>query len=315
MSYTHIKFTLPAFIILVLLLVGENSFGQKVVVSSGTVTRFENFTSKYVDPRNVDVWLPDNYSNSKKYAVFYMQDGQMLFDSTHTWTHQEWGVDETLGKLMKEKKIRDCIVVGIWNIGEKRHAEYCPQKPVESLSSKQLDTLYTAKNPYGQLVFGNNKINSDNYLKFLINELKPFIDSTFSTLKDQQNTFIAGSSMGGLISFYAICEYPNVFGGAACLSTHWTVLYRADHNPAPAAIFEYMKNHLPSPKDHKIYFDHGTTTLDTLYAPFQKEADEVMKAHGYTSKNWETKVFNGESHSEQSWRKRFDIPALFLLKK
>ena len=76
----------------------------------------------------------------------------------------------------------------------------------------------------------SGKIQSDNYLKFLVKELKPFIDSSFSTLKDQQNTFIAGSSMGGLISMYAICEYPLVFGGAACLSTHWPGIFTMINN-------------------------------------------------------------------------------------
>jgi len=307
--------TLPISITISLLLISGFSFAQLPHVSSGSIKRFDNFASKYVEARNIDIWLPDNYSASKKYAVLYMQDGQMLFDSSSTWTHQEWGVDETMSKLLSANKIRNCIVVGIWNTGLSRHSEYCPQKPFESLSKTQQDSLYAALTPYGQSVFNGVTVYSDNYLKFLVLELKPFIDSTFPTLKDQRNTFIAGSSMGGLISLYAICEYPDVFGGAACLSTHWTVIYRADHNPTPAAIFSYMKNHLPSPKNHKIYFDHGTVELDSLYAPFQKQADEIMKAKGYNDKNFESKVFEGANHTETAWRKRFEIPAVFLLKK
>jgi enterochelin esterase-like enzyme len=90
------------------------SFAQLPHVSSGTIKRFENFTSQYVEARNIDVWLPDNYSPSKKYAVLYMQDGQSLFDSILVWTRHEWNVDETMSKLLSEKKIRDCIV---WPFG------------------------------------------------------------------------------------------------------------------------------------------------------------------------------------------------------
>jgi predicted alpha/beta superfamily hydrolase len=121
--------------------------------------------------------------------------------------------------------------------------------------------------------------------------------------------------MGGLISLYAICEYPKVFSGAACLSTHWTGIYRVENNPFPGAILKYMNEHLPSPKNHKIYFDHGTATLDALYPSFQQQADEIMKQHGYTSKNWETRIFESAEHTERAWRNRFEIPAKFLLKK
>ena len=156
---------------------------------------------------------------------------------------------------------------------------------------------------------------TDNYLKIIVTELKPFIDSSFSTLSDQSNTFIAGSSMGGLISMYAICEYPKVFGGAACLSTHWTGIFTAENNPIPAAFMEYLQKHLPSSKNHKIYFDYGSETLDALYKPFQLQADQIMQQKGYTANNWITKEFIGADHSERSWNKRLDIPVLFLLKK
>ena len=98
-----------------------------LTVSSGKVVRIENFQSKFVAARNVDVWLPEGYSPAKKYNVVYMHDGQMLFDSTQTWNKKEWKVDEVFSKLISEKKIEDCIVVGIWNNGAERIAEYFPQ--------------------------------------------------------------------------------------------------------------------------------------------------------------------------------------------
>ena len=282
-------------------------------VISGTLERMDKFQSKYVTARNVDVWLPQNYSASKKYAVLYMHDGQMLFDSETTWNKQAWDVDDVLSKLLNEGVIQNVIVVGIWNDGETRHIDYFPQKPFESLTKVQQDSIYNANRSTGQSVFSKGKINSDNYLKFIVEELKPIIDKKYSVYTDQMHTFIAGSSMGGLISMYAICEYPKVFGGAACLSTHWPGIFSLEHNPIPNAFFEYLKRHLPNPKNHKIYFDYGTETLDALYVKLQPQVDEIMKFKGFTAKSWITQKFEGDDHSEKSWNKRLSIPMKFLL--
>ena len=291
-----------------------NTDAQEVNVTSGKVQRFENFGSKLIDSRNVDVWLPDGYSNKEKYAVLYMNDGQALYDAESTWNKQAWEVDKIAGDLIANGKTQKFIVVGIWNNGKKRHAEYFPQKPYENLTQIQRDTITAQMQKAGRNaeIF---KPYSDSYLQFLVTELKPFIDKNFSTKTDQKNTFIAGSSMGGLISMYAICEYPKIFGGAACLSTHWPGTFSTANNPIPDAFTNYLKSNLPDPKDHRIYFDYGDQTLDALYKPYQEKADEVMKSKGFTSKNWETKFFPGENHSEEAWAKRLSIPLLFLLKK
>ncbi len=303
------------FLIIFLIVSITNTNAQVPTVSSGIIQHYEKFSSAYVVPRTIDVWLPSDYSPKKKYSVIYMQDGKSLFDSTIVWNHLEWMVDETLGRLLKEKKINDCIVVGAYNSEATRHLEYLPQKAFESLPIAQQDSLFTANRSNGVAVFKENKLRSDNYLLFLTKELKPFIDSNFSTLRDRKHTFIAGSSMGGLISMYAICEYPNVFGGAACLSTHWPGIFTMVNNPIPAAFFAYMKTHLPNPKQHKLYFDYGDATLDAMYPPLQKQADQIIKARGYNKKNWITNYFPGADHSEKSWSKRFDQPMIFLLGK
>lgn len=284
-------------------------------VVSGKIERMENFKSNYVTERNIDVWLPENYSSSKKYNVLYMHDGQMLYDPEMAWNKQAWNVDDVLTKLVTENKIQDVIVVGIWNGGITRHIDYFPQKAFESLTQSQQDSIYKANRSNGQSVFNNQKVNSDNYLKFIVKELKPIIDKKYSVYTDAKHTFIAGSSMGGLISMYAICEYPKVFGGAACLSTHWPGIFAVENNPIPNAFFEYLKKHLPNPKNHKIYFDYGTATLDAMYEPFQLKVDEIMKAKGFTFQNWSTQKFEGEEHSEKSWNKRLHIPIEFLLGK
>jgi enterochelin esterase-like enzyme len=285
---------------------------QKIAVKYGILEVYENYKSVNVLPRNVGVWLPQNYSPKKKYAVLYMHDGQMLFDSTVTFNKTEWGVDECLTKLMREGKIKNTIVVGIWNTNENRHQEYFPQKPYESLSKEEKENVSISLKKIG--LSATFTPSSDNYLKFIVEELKPFIDSTYSTLTDKENTFIAGSSMGGLISMYAVCEYPNVFGGAACLSTHWPGTFEADNNPVPNVFYNYLTKNLPNPNQNKFYFDYGTEELDALYPPLQTKVDAIMTSKGFRNNNWITQKFEGENHSENAWRKRLHIPIEFLLK-
>jgi enterochelin esterase-like enzyme len=288
------------------------ALAQLPVPASGTIQRAENFPSKYVAARNIDIWLPANYNPNKKYAVLYMHDGQNLYDSNTTWNHQSWDVDDVLDKLMQAQTIQDVLVVGIWNGQQSRHAEYFPQKPFESLLPAEKDSI-TAELQIAARTKEGFTPTSDNYIQFLVEELKPYIDSTYSTNTDRAHTFIAGSSMGGLISLYAICEYPKVFGGAACFSTHWPGTFHVDNNPVPEAFVRYMRDHLPDPSSHRLYFDYGDQGLDALYPPLQTKADAVMKAKGFSEKNWITRYFPGENHSEQAWNKRLHIPMLFLL--
>ncbi|HPF63807.1 MAG: alpha/beta hydrolase-fold protein [Lentimicrobium sp.] len=299
-------------LILVLTFTAVQLRAQLPELSFGQVIRHEQFPSAFVSPRNVDVWLPDGYSTGKEYAVLYMHDGQMLFDANLTWNKQEWGVDETMGKLMGGKSIRECIVVAIWNT-PLRHMEYFPQKAWEYLKQEEIDTLKKVSRSAGLPPLFEKDIISDNYLKFVVTELKPFIDSTYATIKGPEGTCIAGSSMGGLISMYAICEYPEIFGGAACLSTHWPGIFSTENNPVPEALLHYLHNHLPYPGNNRIYFDYGTETLDALYEPFQLIADSIMREKGYMAPLWVTKKFPGAGHSENDWRERLEFPLLFLL--
>ena len=112
--------------------------------------------------------------------------------------------------------------------------------------------------------------------------------------------------MGGLISLYAISEYPQVFGGAACLSTHWP----AGENE----LVDEMAARLPDPGTHKLYFDYGTEGLDAFYGPYQKRMDEYLRKAGYVeNQNWMSLQFAGADHSEKAWRERVEISLLFFL--
>jgi predicted alpha/beta superfamily hydrolase len=289
--------------VLTITIIAANFCFAQADVSCGSVQRF-NVSSQYVDSRNVDVWLPDGFDASDKYAVLYMHDGQNLFDSLGVWNRKEWMADEVLCKLMGEKKVKNVIVVGIWNNGMKRHTEYFPQKAIEYLPQPQKDSLL--------VLFPERTPLADNYLKFIVTELKPFIDSIFPTYTTPDRTFISGSSMGGLISMYAVCEYPDVFSGAACLSTHWIGTF-VNNKEIPEAFNTYMEKYLPSAETHLFYFDHGTVGLDANYPPYQKMIDETARRKGYDQRSWKSIEFTGHNHSEIDWAKRLDIPLLFLL--
>ena len=224
--------------------------------------KIENMSSAFGDARTVEILYPANVKAGESFPVLYMWDGQNIFHKFKGWggeTNIGWQVDETLDSLNKAGLLPKMIVVGIFNTGS-RMADYMPEKPVK-LVQQRIENMESDWDKS----FLKDAPKSSNQLKFLVEELKPYIDKNYPTKTDMKNTFVSGASMGGLISAYAICEYPEVFGGAACLSTHWM--------PLEGVFLEYLKDNLPSPKTHKIYFDHGTETLDSLYAPYQIMAD------------------------------------------
>jgi len=269
------------------------------VSAAGRIEKHAAFPSRQVAAREIDVWLPPGYDENlaERYPVLYMHDGQNIFDPTTSYGGNSWEIDRAMCRLIQSGKTRGAIIVGIWNTGMGRFPEYMPRKAAlgDSVS------LYV-----GGPSMPAKAINSDAYLKYLVEELKPFIDHAYRTKPDAPNTLIMGSSMGGLISAYAMAEYPAVFGGAGCVSTHLPA--------GDGAMVDYLAKHLPAPGANRWYFDYGTATLDALYEPFQQRADAVMKAAGYTEgRDWVTRKFPGAEHSEKSWRERVEIPLSFLL--
>jgi predicted alpha/beta superfamily hydrolase len=265
----------------------------------GQLRRYPDFASRHVSARHVDVWCPPG-SDSRpdlRYPVLYVQDGQNLFDPALAYGGVDWGMDEALGQLIQAGQISGAIVVGIWNSPD-RWRDYMPAKPLTTPHGQELLTRFIRE-------VGGEPL-SDRYLQFLVEELKPFIDKHYPTRPAQPDTFIMGSSMGGLISLYALVECPQVFGGAGCLSTHW---------PAGGeALVEWLGHALPPAGRHKLYFDYGTATLDAEYEPYQQRMDEFVRAAGYRAgQDWLTRKFEGAEHSERAWRQRVHVPLAFLL--
>ncbi|MBD0284278.1 MAG: alpha/beta hydrolase [Flavisolibacter sp.] len=219
--------------------------------------------------RRIWIYLPEGYATSqKKYPVLYLQDGQNVFDEATSYAG-EWGVDETLDTL--EKTIGQMIVVAIDNGGEKRINEYSP------FDMKQ----------YG-------KGEGDKYVNFLVKTLRPYLVKRYRILKWGRHHYIAGSSMGGLISFYALLKYPKKFGGAGVFSpAFW--------------ITPQLKEWIPSKAKKikgKIYFyagmREGTRTVSEMLQVF-----ELMTKYSEAKM---TAVIRSEGqHNEAAWRHEFPL--------
>lgn len=277
----------------------------------GSIQRYE-FNSSYIGKRTVDVWLPDNYDAMQAASVLYMQDGQMLFDAQGTWNQKEWKADEIISRLLRADSIKGLIVVAIWNAGAARHSEYMPQKVYEACPAAFRDSL---TRDGGQYPLFTKPVYSDQYLRFMAKELKPFIDKTYKVDPRPMATVVGGSSMGGMISLYALCEYPGVFGSALCMSTHWTGTFSLPGNPIPKTMLSYLRNNLPPDSSHRIYFDRGTVGLEKLYMDAQREVDALMLTKYKDNHHYVSLVYEGADHTEQDWSSRLDKALLFLLAK
>ena len=268
------------------------------------LTQYPNIQTPGLLPRDVWVWTPPQYNQQPKahFPVIYMQDGQNLFYKEKSYTQVTWGVVETITKLSDFGFIRAAIVVGIDNT-ENREGDYLPTKPFNTPEGKAFIAKLEKESPEQLEKFD---FVADDYLKLVVDTIKPQIDADFRTLSNRENTFVFGSSMGGLISLYALVEYPEVFGCAGCFSTHWPVL--------GPFIAPYLRKNLPKAGRHRIYFDHGTRDLDAKYAPYQQEVDEIMCEKGYHhGKDWLTRIAPGAGHHENAWRSRMHIALRFFL--
>ena len=217
--------------------------------------------------RKIWVWLPKDYETSeKKYPVLYMHDAQNLFDAKTSYAG-EWKVDETLDSLDDPK----VIVVGIEHGNEQRLSELTP---------------------YPNEEYGGGE--ADRYLNFLRKNLKPYIDSTFRTLPDAANTGIMGSSLGGLVSFYAAVKYPETFGSAGIFSpSFWysDKIYSLTENASLGT-------------SSRFYFMAGTDEDEGLVRDVQRMV-ALLEEKGVPKENLKMKIVEGGQHNEADWSKEF----------
>lgn len=273
-------------------------------VAAGRIERLASFVSKHVEPRHVDVWLPPGYDGRRPHAVLYAHDGQMLFDPAGTWNRRAWQLDRALAPLLARGALPDLIVVGIWNHAPLRHAEYFPQAALAHLQPDGLRERFVREAMKGRPL-------GDAYLRFLADELKPAIDARFATRTGREHTWVMGSSMGGLASLYALCERPQVFGAAGCLSTHWIGTH--ERNPEiPSALLTWLRQRAPDPATVRLYLDRGTEGLDALYDVALAQAQAVLADRGYREPRLQVKVVAGTGHDEDAWAARVADVVAFL---
>lgn len=261
-------------------------------------------TASQIAPPKVVVWLPPRYDAGKgRYGVVYMHDGQNLFDPKRSNFNKVWAADKSALRLIASGKVAPFIIVGIDQPGEDRWRQYFPLPMLHHISPETRTKLEAQ---------GNGKpVIADAYLRFIVSELKPKIDQFYRTKRDRVHTAIIGSSMGGLISLYAISKYPDVFGSAGAVSTHlplgdpnWSV---AEQQEIFAAWRQFVKQDLGKPKGRRIWFDHGTETLDAFYKPYQENLDAALVVNGWKKdKDFQSTVYVGAPHEENAWAARMD---------
>jgi alpha-glucosidase len=258
--------------LLVLLLV--NNAEAQTNTASKQVSTFTINAPQLQTTKKIWLYLPKSYAASnKKYSVIYMHDAQNLFDAKASYAG-EWNVDEKLDSLQAQ-----VIVVGIEHGNEKRMEELTPFKNDK---------------------YGGGK--ADDYLDFIATTLKPHIDSTYRTKIAAKNTIIMGSSLGGLVSFYATLKYPKVFGKAGVFSPSFWFSNE---------IYNYTQsqNKIRS----KIYFMCGDKESDEMVTDLNKMETLINSKRCYCLNLNEKKIVKGGQHNEKLWRDGF-VQAIQWLK-
>lgn len=277
--------------------------------SSGSIDRHYIYSPELQDTVTVDVWLPEIYKTDPavRLPALYMHDGQNLFDASTTWNGQSWEMDSVVNHLAEKKGMNPPVIIGVHSVAATRIGDLMPARPIER-NPELKDSV--------KAIMGEKGLRGDEYAGFIVNTLRPMIEANYRVLTGPGNTAVMGSSMGGLMSMYLMCEYPEVFGSAACLSTHWIGrvedIEKGDLR-FPEAMLSYLAGSLPRDGKHRIYFDHGTETLDALYGDWDEKAVSTALRLGYTRPDMLCSYIDkGGRHEENTWMKRVYIPLLFL---
>jgi predicted alpha/beta superfamily hydrolase len=264
----------------------DGAVASRASTVTGDLRLHERFESQALgNRRTIRVWLPPGYDTDtgRKYPVIYFHDGQNLFDNATSAFGTEWGLDEALTRLIQAGTVRPAIIVGIDNTPA-RIAELTPT---------------AISGPNNTRAGGNGA----NYGKFLVTELKPFIDRTYRTLPDRANTSVAGSSLGGLISLYLIGEYPEVFSAAGVVSPAlWWDGESLTRRVADPAAF-------PLPPGTRIYIDMGTAegTSNLVGSSAQRSLNTTRNLRDTLTARGLKPVYveiEGGQHNEAAWAKR-----------
>ena len=279
---------------------------QAQVTDHGRLVEYDHVAAAGLPEQRLTIWLPPGYDgDTRRYPVVYMHDAQNLFDPAKSGFNKVWAADKAMLAAMATGKVAPHIIVGIWAPGAARYRQFLPQdvyRAAPAAVRAQMDAM------------AGGPVVSQAYLDWIAGPLKHWVDTTWRTRPGRDDTAIVGSSMGGLMSCYAFLDRPAVFGRAGCISSHWPAVDPravAAENTALAAVWDHwFADHLGAPDGRRVWFDHGTETLDAFYAPYQQVIDARMAASGWRKGvDWESKVYPGAAHEENSWAAR--LPEVF----
>ncbi|MEI7745833.1 MAG: alpha/beta hydrolase-fold protein [Chloroflexota bacterium] len=251
------------------------------------------YSEMSVDGRTVSVWVPDQVAPGC--PLLLAHDGQNLFTPQHSISGASWRLDEAIEALHVETGAPRPVVVGPWNAGESRWAEYAPESV---LLSGVLGA--TPEQLRGTRLIG------DAYARWCATRLVPWAQEQFGAGVDRAATAVMGSSMGGLASVYALSLYPDTYGAALCLSTHWSM--------GGEGFVRSTIGLLPLPGRHRLWFDHGTEGVDAQYGPLQDLADATLVEAGWSmGRDVQSGAYEGADHNEYAWAGRVRDPLAFWL--
>lgn len=272
----------------------------------GRFVEIERVAAAGLPDQRLTIWLPPGYDRSaRRYPVLYMHDGHNLFDPAKSNFNKVWAADKAMLAAMASGKVAPHIIVGIWAPGNDRYRQYLPRSAYD-LAGPEL------RGAMDKLAGG--PVLSQAYLDWLSGPLKHWVDKTYRTLPDRRHTAIAGSSMGGLMSCWAFVERLNVYGRAACVSTHWPLVMPQEGeqaDPARLALDRaWFVQRLGRPDGRRLWMDHGTATLDAFYRPYQSAINLAVAGAGWKQgRDWQGKVYPGAEHEENAWARR--LPEIF----
>ncbi|GAB4474975.1 MAG: alpha/beta hydrolase-fold protein [Erythrobacter tepidarius] len=271
---------------------------------TGRLIEYQPIPAAGLPEQRLTIWLPPGYdTGNARYPVLYMHDGHNLFEPKNSNFNKIWAADKAMLAAVASGSVEPHIIVGIWAPGRDRYRQYLPRSAYDAAPPALKAQMDAA---------GGGQIVSDRYLAWIAGPLKTWVDTSFRTRTGRDDTAIVGSSMGGLMSCYAFLERPEVFGRAGCVSSHWPAVdpRTTDEGALKALWDRWFAARLGQPDGRRVWFDHGTATLDAYYAPYQQVVDARLVAAGWVKgRDWESKVFEGAEHEENAWAAR--LPEIF----
>ena len=250
-------------------------FIEEIYLKSGT------------NERRIQIYYPYSKNVNDQTKFIIMNDGEELFSESDSWNGKAWNIDETFKDLKTQKENLNLVIIAIdsakrinGNILDetRRYAEYFPKESIKYIDGNLKRSIYS------------NFIDSQkfNYQDFVINKVIPFIEKKFDTKLNRDNLGIIGASMGGLSALNMSIENPEIFGFVGCISTHWVGIKISEYLILPfrmkisgdesttKAIKKYIKDNVSKLSSQKLYFDHGTVGLDSLYENPQNEINKIL---------------------------------------